>query len=117
MKPHPDLETLLEIEDLRALRRDIDVPDDAHTIIWTDAPADAARLAERIAERERQLSPAVRSAYERLSRRHERVVAPVLNGVCHGCFVHVPTATGRDSARHAEIRTCESCGRFLYYAD
>ena len=77
----------------------------------------AARLRERIAERERRLSPQVRSAYQRLSRRHELIVAPVLGGVCRGCFVQVPASRDHDPDRHAEIRTCESCGRFLYYTD
>ena len=116
MKLHPDLETLLELQDLRALSRDIAAPGAAPAMGAADAER-VARLTARIAERERRLSPWVRSAYERLSRRDERFVAPVLNGVCHGCFVQVPTSRGRDTDRYAELRTCESCGRFLYYAD
>jgi predicted nucleic acid-binding Zn-ribbon protein len=119
LRPHPELETLLEIQDLRALRRDLGASGRARdaTAVGSDDVEHAARIEERIAERERRLSPAVRSAYQRLSIRHERVVAPVLDGVCHGCFVQVPTSRDRDSGRHSEIRTCESCGRFLYYAD
>jgi len=41
----------------------------------------------------------------------------VLNGVCYGCFVHVPTSKGRDQERNSELRNCESCGRFIYYTD
>ena len=113
---HPELELLLEIQDLATLRRDIATPDYRATGIAVEADY-ADRLQDRIVEREAQLSPRTRAAYERVAKRHERVVAPVLNGVCFGCFVHVPTATGHDRGRNTELRRCENCGRFIYYTD
>ncbi|HEX6966067.1 MAG TPA: hypothetical protein VF166_09730 [Gemmatimonadaceae bacterium] len=114
---HPELEILLEIQDLQTLRRDISTEEYAAAGIPIDSTERIERLAERIAEREAQLTPRTRTAYQRVSRRHERVVAPVLHGVCYGCFVHVPTSKGHDKERNTELRTCESCGRFIYYTD
>ncbi|HEX5437437.1 MAG TPA: hypothetical protein VFW98_09755 [Gemmatimonadaceae bacterium] len=114
---HPELEILLEIQDLETLRRDITTAEYAAAGVPVDPAERAERIGERIAERETQLSPRVRAAYQRVARRHERVVAPVLNGVCYGCFVHVPTSRGHDKERNTEIRTCESCGRFIYYTE
>ncbi|HEX6536304.1 MAG TPA: hypothetical protein VF041_17060 [Gemmatimonadaceae bacterium] len=117
---HPELEILLEIQDLQMLRRDIGAADYAAAgvpVPGGHAEQYAERLAERIAEREAQLSRRTQSSYQRIARRHERVVAPVLNGVCYGCFVHVPTSKGHDQDRNSELRNCESCGRFIYYTD
>jgi predicted nucleic acid-binding Zn-ribbon protein len=114
---HPELETLLELQDLHTLRRDILSPEYAATGMSVDPQEYARQLDLRIAEREAHLSPRVRSVYKRIASRHARVVAPVLDGVCYGCFVHVPTATERDKERNTHIRNCESCGRFIYYTD
>ena len=114
---HPELEILLEIQDLQTLKRDIDSPEYQAAGVAVETSTHVERIAERIAEREAQLSPRTRATYQRVARRHERVVAPVLHGVCYGCFVHVPTSKGRDQDRNTELRTCESCGRFVYYTD
>jgi predicted nucleic acid-binding Zn-ribbon protein len=114
---HAELEILLEIQDLQTLRRDISAEEYAAAGIPVDVDQVSERLGDRIAEREAQLSPRTQSALHRIGRRHERVVAPVLNGVCYGCFVHVPTSKGHDQDRNTELRTCENCGRFIYYAD
>jgi predicted nucleic acid-binding Zn-ribbon protein len=114
---HPELEILLEIQDLQTLRRDISAEEYAAAGIPVDVDAFTQRLTERITEREAQLSARTQSVYKRIARRHERVVAPVLNGVCYGCFVHVPTSKGHDQERNTELRVCESCGRFIYYTD
>jgi predicted nucleic acid-binding Zn-ribbon protein len=114
---HPELEILLEIQDLQTLRRDITAAEYAAAGIPVDVEEFSARLSERITEREEQLSPRTQSSYRRIAKRHDRVVAPVLNGVCYGCFVHVPTSKGHDKERNTELRTCESCGRFIYYTD
>lgn len=114
---HPELEILLEIQDLQTLRRDIAQDEYAASGLAVDVEECTARLAERISEREAQLSARTQSRYHRIAQRHERVVAPVLKGVCYGCFVHVPTSKGHDQDRNTELRVCESCGRFIYYAD
>jgi predicted nucleic acid-binding Zn-ribbon protein len=66
---------------------------------------------------EDSLPPPVRSRYNRVSTKHPRVVVPVIRGTCYGCFVSVPTALASDADRNEDIRSCQSCGRFLYLID
>jgi predicted nucleic acid-binding Zn-ribbon protein len=44
-------------------------------------------------------------------------VVPVIRGTCYGCFVQIPTALASDAERNEEVRSCQSCGRFLYLID
>jgi predicted nucleic acid-binding Zn-ribbon protein len=113
----PELEVLLEIQDLKMLRRDVQSSEYAATGLPVDSAEYGERLGALIAEREAKLSPRVAATYKRIASRHDRVVAQVINGVCSGCHVHVPTSRGRDKDRRAEIRNCESCGRFLWYTE
>lgn len=55
--------------------------------------------------------------YERLIKRYDRAVAPVLDGICYGCYQVMPTAlaTGRD--KNKRIFLCPNCGRFLYWIE
>ena len=116
-----ELETLLEIQDLKSQRRELadeagdrEVQEQVFGLSVDDALRD---IDAKILEMEESLPPAVRSRYKRVSQRRPRVVAPVINGTCYGCFVAVPTASASDAERNAEIRSCENCGRFLYYVD
>jgi predicted nucleic acid-binding Zn-ribbon protein len=44
-----------------------------------------------------------------------RTVVPVLQGICYGCFMAVPTAWASEVERNARIDVCQNCGRFLYH--
>ena len=115
-----NLEILLEIQDLKTQRRDIagagerEVQEQVFGLSVDDA---VQKLDAKIAEMEETLPPQILARYRRVSARLPRVVVPVINGTCYGCFVAVPTAQASDSERNAEIRTCENCGRFLYHVD
>ena len=66
------------------------------------------RLAARIDERLLQ-------TYERMSRRHVRVVVPVERSICSGCRMSLPTAAGRGATTASgTLENCENCGRILY---
>lgn len=116
---HQNLETLLEIQDLKTQRREMaegerEVQESVFGLSVDDA---VQALDDKIAEMEQTLPPQVLSRYRRVSARLPRVVAPVINGTCYGCFVAVPTAQASHAERNAEIRACENCGRFLYHVD
>ncbi len=118
---HPQLENLLEIQDLKSQRRDLEettgerqFEEEVFNISIDDA---VSQLDEKIGEMEAALAPPVRSRYRRLADRHWRVVVPVIRGTCYGCFVSIPTALASDAERNEEIRYCDNCGRFLYMVD
>lgn len=113
----PELQLLLEIQDLRAQRRELAEDRggrmEAETFL-IDLEAARAQLDRRVEELVGSLSPTVRARYQRVAPQRDRVVVPVIGGVCYGCFVSIPTATAGDQAVHTRIRTCQSCGCFIY---
>ena len=116
---HQNLETLLEIQDLKSQRREMEESGrEVQEQVFGLSVDDAVKaIDDKIAEMEQTLPPAVLSRYKRVSARLPRVVVPVINGTCYGCFVAVPTAQASHAERNAEIRACENCGRFLYHVD
>ena len=116
---HPHLETLLEIQDLKTQRRELEQAErEVQESVFGLSVDDAVReLEAKIVEMEESLPPQVRNRYQRVGAKHPRVVVPVIRGTCYGCFVQVPTALASDADRNEEVRTCQNCGRFLYLID
>jgi predicted nucleic acid-binding Zn-ribbon protein len=118
---HTQLETLLEIQDLKTQRRELEATTEERQVeqeVFNMRVEDAlTELDRRIADMVVSLDPAVRSRYERLVGRRPRAVVPVIGGTCYGCFVAVPTAVSSSAERNEEIRYCDHCGRFLYIID
>jgi predicted nucleic acid-binding Zn-ribbon protein len=112
---------LLEIQDLKSQRRELEETpgeQEMETEVFQVNLEDAvAELEKKIVEMEEALEPRVRTRYQRLAGRRTRAVVPVISGTCYGCFVSVPTAQASDADRNKDLRSCESCGRFLYYVD
>ncbi len=115
---HPQLMLLMELQDLRSQHRELEKDDGSAPVErehFHIDPAEArAQLAEKISELEERLDPQVRARYERIRPQRERVVVPVINGVCYGCFVSIATATVGDQEVHQELQSCENCGSFIY---
>src|SRR5688572_5440052 len=117
---HPSLETLLEIQDLKTQRRELDedASREVQEKVFGLSTAEAlAQLDEKIVELEESLPLPVRNRYMRVSGKHPRMVVPVIKGTCYGCFVQIPTALASDAERNSEVRSCQNCGRFLYLID
>jgi predicted nucleic acid-binding Zn-ribbon protein len=115
---HPQLELLLQIQDLKSQRRELldnesgrTVEEQEFNINIEDA---VAELDTRIEELKQELPPQVRGRLERFARTSGRAVVPVLNGICYGCFTAVPTASLNAIGRNDDVNHCENCGRFLY---
>ncbi len=115
---HPQLALLLEIQDLRSQHRELkaagpagDLQVEHFNIDLKDA---TAQLQEKIDELETELAPPIRSRYQRVAPLLDRVVVPVINGVCYGCFVSIATARAREPDPNDALNACETCGRFLY---
>jgi len=52
--------------------------------------------------------------YEKILKRYGRAITPVTGGSCLGCFAKLPTSY-RSTLYEGKVRTCQSCGRILYY--
>lgn len=118
---NPQLQLLLEIQDLRGQYRELGVRDGGPDLGALEEehfgvdPAQARdSLEEKITELEGRLSPSVKARYQQIAPHRDRVVVPVIHGVCYGCFVSIPTATAGDRAVHQDLASCQSCGCFIY---
>jgi predicted nucleic acid-binding Zn-ribbon protein len=114
---HAQLEILLQLQDMKSQRRELTEAPGSREVEAEEFQLDVEHalkeLESKIGELEQELSPQIRSKYERIKAARPRVVVPVLNGTCYGCFVSIPTAHDDIAANNA-VRTCENCGRFLY---
>ncbi len=115
---HPQLMILLELQDLRAKYRELERDEASAAVereVFNVDPDEALTgLGEAIEKLENSLSAPVRARYDRISPNRDRVVVPVLRGVCYGCFVSIPTATAGDQEVNQVLQGCESCGSFIY---
>lgn len=118
---HPQLELLLEMQDLRSQARALEeeagareVESDVFDVKVEEA---AEHLREKTEELRGRLDPEVQGTHDRIAGQVDRVVVPVINGVCYGCFMAVPRAWASEARDNEEVRVCENCGRFLYYVD
>ncbi len=116
---NPQLEILLQIQDLKAQRREL-LQEDAGSQVQAeefglDIEQAVVQLDEKIAEVEGELDPQTSSRYKRLAGSLNRVVVPAINGTCYGCFVAVATAIASDPEQRRALNSCPHCGRFLYF--
>jgi predicted nucleic acid-binding Zn-ribbon protein len=115
---HPQLEILLELQDLKAQKREMEEAAEEHSReieskVFQVKPEDAVvHLEEKIAEMEETLEPEILKRYRLVSNRRPRAVVPVLSGMCYGCFMDMPTSI---SKTNEEIGWCEHCGSFVYF--
>lgn len=116
---HPQLEILLQIQDLKAHRRELLQGADASKVqedaFGLDIEEAVSQLDEKISTVEEELDSSTRRRYERLAKGVERVVVPAINETCYGCFVAVPTGIASDPDERQDLNTCAHCGRFLYF--
>jgi len=53
--------------------------------------------------------------YKKLSEKYPRAVAPVIDGICYGCFVTLPTSFVVRRDKNEVLSICPNCGRFIYW--
>lgn len=118
---HPQLELLLQIQDLKAQQSELSEGSSERTFQKEEFNLDIDQaldeLGARIDEMEGQLGPGIKGRYAQLASGRTRVVVPSINGVCYGCFMHVATSLASDPDRFRQIHHCDNCGRFLYFVD
>ena len=64
-----------------------------------------------------RLDPALLKRYELFASKYGRAVVPVINGVCYGCFMRLPTAEAYQKDKNERVSSCSKCGRFLYWME
>ena len=110
------LAELIQLQDIDVLLREVRDPEMARHEERLGFPVENVetlvrarqKLASRIDERLLQ-------TYERMSRRHVRVVVPVERSICGGCRMSLPTSAGRGTTgASGTLENCENCGRILY---
>lgn len=115
---HPQLEILLQIQDLKAQHRELSATEGERQVeeeeFQVNIEGALEQLDEKVQELENELGPAVRARYHRISAGRGRAVVPVINGLCYGCFMAIPTALASELTQNNELRHCDHCGRFLY---
>lgn len=114
---HPQLELLLQIQDLKSQRREL--ADAENSLVeqqefHVDVEQAIKDLDAKIDEVKSGLEPRIRSRLERIAGTRPRAVVPLINGTCYGCFTMVPTANLVRLSNRDQLHTCENCGRFLY---
>ena len=117
---HPELEILLQIQDLRSQRKDLLDPEPARKVeeeeFHIDVNEAVAQIDAKIAELRESLAPNFRARYDRITAAYRRVVVPVIGGTCYGCFTMIATAAA-GARSNDTIQSCENCGRFVYIID
>jgi predicted nucleic acid-binding Zn-ribbon protein len=115
---HPQLELLLQIQDLKSQRRELAESEPGREVeareFHIDLEEAVRQLDAHIEELKRELPPPVRGRLEKLARTGGRAVVPIINGICYGCFMAVPTASASLLGHNDVFSYCENCGRFLY---
>jgi predicted nucleic acid-binding Zn-ribbon protein len=115
---HAQLEILLQIQDLKAQRRELADADAGGSMeqqeFNVDVESALRQLDEKIEEMKAGLEPRIRSRLDKFARGAGRPVVPLINGTCYGCFTTVPTAALRTLSSNDQVHACENCGRFLY---
>ena len=79
--------------------------------------AELARLAAAKAAKTPELPPAVLTKYEQLLKQRKMVAVAIMRGeLCTACHVGLRPAVTQQVRRNAEMVTCDSCQRILYFA-
>ena len=111
---HPQLELLVTLHDLELTIKEA-----------TDEAANQKALGFKIDglehiirardDIEKQVDSGIIDRYHKLKERYGRPVVPVINNICCGCYIRMPTAQASDIERNKRMTTCGNCGRFLYW--
>lgn len=111
-----DIELLIKLHDLDLLLKELGSPEKRKSFQSIgfrikDPKKQLAKAREKLAKK---LPKQLLDRYERIMKRYERALAPVINGICYGCFIRLPSEL---STRRAGVQTCPNCGRIIYWLE
>ena len=70
-----------------------------------------------IAEMKKSLPGDIQRELERISKKYELYVVPMLNDACTGCFIKLPVGVANNVKDPEQYIVCPNCHRFLYYEE
>ncbi len=74
-----------------------------------------AELRKNIGGLKKILPPEVSVIYERISKKYDIFVCPMVNSACTSCFMKIPVGVTNSVMSTSNCISCPTCGRFLYY--
>jgi predicted nucleic acid-binding Zn-ribbon protein len=117
---HPQLEVLLQLQDLQAQRHELTEGSASRAFeeqeFGIEVDQALRQLDDKIDELRAELTAPIRARLQRVDG-HGRAVVPLINGVCYGCFTSISTSSAAMFIGQTDVRMCENCGRFLYGTD
>lgn len=112
---HPQLELLIRLHDLELMLKE----SEELAASEVEVKFKAGDM-EKLEEARQRLTAAIEhehiSHYQKLKPKG-RPVVPVVDGICYGCFMRLPTEVATQTERNAKVSTCMNCGRFLYWVN
>jgi len=108
---HKQLELLIMLHDMDLLLQEVNHEKKVGFEIKKQKN-DIHKARDKVAE---DLEPSLLKRYEKLLEKYPRAVAPVIDGVCYGCFVTLPTSIVIRMNKNEEVAICPNCGRFIYW--
>lgn len=80
--------------------------------------ADSKNLKTRISGQIKTLKGQIPDNYitrfYRLYSRYGSAIVRANGGICHGCYLNLPSSQASEVTHSKVLHTCQNCGRFLY---
>jgi len=112
---HPQLELLVTLHDLELMIKESTEEANKQEVMGFKIEASQDHLNKALSEVEKQVEPEILNRYKKLKQKYGRPVVPVINGVCCGCYIMMPTSQATNTKRNQSVTNCGNCGRFLYW--
>jgi predicted nucleic acid-binding Zn-ribbon protein len=111
-----EIEYLIMLHDLDLLLKELGTPEGrkSYQSIGFKIKDPKKNLAEARKKLARKIPKRLLERYERIQKRHDRALAPVIRGICYGCFIRLPLEM---SSRRKNLQHCPNCGRIIYWLD
>ncbi|HIE05442.1 MAG TPA: hypothetical protein EYP58_01435 [bacterium (Candidatus Stahlbacteria)] len=111
-----EIELLIKLHDLDLLLKELGTPEKRKSFqsIGFKIKDPKKHLTEAREHLAQKLPKQLLDRYEKIMKRYERALAPVIKGICYGCFIRLPSEM---STRRSGIRTCPNCGRIIYWLE
>ncbi|HID32390.1 MAG TPA: hypothetical protein EYP24_03325 [bacterium (Candidatus Stahlbacteria)] len=111
-----EIEYLIMLHDLDLLLKELGTPESRKSFQSIgfkikDPQKGLTKAREKLAKK---IPKPLLDRYERIQKRYDRALAPVIGGICYGCFIRLPLEM---SSKREEIQTCPNCGRIIYWLD